>query len=141
MRAFYFREVGRPAHFDASKERDLKIMLTSAHWVSDPLNARSVSNERLSGRAPERIPNLRDSSSSRRVAEVASSAPAGADAVERHRFGIEWIRCPGTTRVMRATNLGVRSSAARPLLEGAREYSPSRDSRRDGAESRAACTA
>jgi hypothetical protein len=39
-----------------------------------------------------------------------------ADAVERHRFGIEWIRCPGTTRVMRVAELTV-----------SREYPPSRD--------------
>jgi hypothetical protein len=38
------------------------------------------------------------------------------DAVERHRFGIEWIRCPGTTRVMRVAELTV-----------GREYPPSRD--------------
>jgi hypothetical protein len=51
MRAFYFPEVGRPAHLNASKNRDLKIMLTPVHWVSDTLNACSVSNARLSGRA------------------------------------------------------------------------------------------
>lgn len=52
-----------------------------------------------------------------------------ADVVERHQFGIEWIRCPGTTRVMRVAKLGVRPLADFGPLSGkvSREYPPSRD--------------
>lgn len=49
MRAFYLAQVGRPAQFNASKERDLKIMLTTGQWVSPPLNTRRVSSVSVNG--------------------------------------------------------------------------------------------